>query len=374
MPWRPPTETTRYDTARVARLDPVARALNALKLPPAGDRKLGTILNALEMQIEDGGDHPEVNRLLIEALRAGVRHYVSERRARRVFAALDDLEAAEVEHWDQMRAGTLPSLDSLPENRLDDLMQEGYRHRWAGHGKHAADVWLKAWALVLELATPEMRTVEAFDARYPDLTESVFNWTSDLEEVLRNEGLSDPAYFRHQVRFVDEFLAQFPEVSDLSYVQMLRAKGEALFRLGRQEEGDAVYRDLIARSPDEGWAHIGWSDNYAFGFGIDRDIDRAEQILLEALKRPKLRDRVDALDRLATLYGESEQTEAYARTVAQLPADRRREVEERLSHRKQRREPVKPIAAQEKPGRNDPCWCGSGKKYKDCHWREDRLS
>jgi hypothetical protein len=24
---------------------------------------------------------------------------------------------------------------------------------------------------------------------------------------------------------------------------------------------------------------------------------------------------------------------------------------------------------QEKPGRNDPCWCGSGKKYKHCHWR-----
>ena len=21
----------------------------------------------------------------------------------------------------------------------------------------------------------------------------------------------------------------------------------------------------------------------------------------------------------------------------------------------------------EKPGRNDPCWCGSGKKYKKCH-------
>ena len=26
----------------------------------------------------------------------------------------------------------------------------------------------------------------------------------------------------------------------------------------------------------------------------------------------------------------------------------------------------------ERPGRNDPCWCGSGKKYKHCHWREDR--
>ena len=21
-----------------------------------------------------------------------------------------------------------------------------------------------------------------------------------------------------------------------------------------------------------------------------------------------------------------------------------------------------------KLGRNDPCWCGSGKKYKKCHW------
>jgi hypothetical protein len=25
-----------------------------------------------------------------------------------------------------------------------------------------------------------------------------------------------------------------------------------------------------------------------------------------------------------------------------------------------------------KPGRNEPCWCGSGKKYKHCHMRQDR--
>jgi preprotein translocase subunit SecA len=27
--------------------------------------------------------------------------------------------------------------------------------------------------------------------------------------------------------------------------------------------------------------------------------------------------------------------------------------------------------AKERPGRNEPCWCGSGKKYKYCHMRED---
>jgi preprotein translocase subunit SecA len=31
-----------------------------------------------------------------------------------------------------------------------------------------------------------------------------------------------------------------------------------------------------------------------------------------------------------------------------------------------------PHRAQRDVGRNDPCWCGSGKKYKDCHWRSDR--
>jgi hypothetical protein len=26
----------------------------------------------------------------------------------------------------------------------------------------------------------------------------------------------------------------------------------------------------------------------------------------------------------------------------------------------------------EQLGRNDPCWCGSGKKYKRCHYESDR--
>jgi preprotein translocase subunit SecA len=37
----------------------------------------------------------------------------------------------------------------------------------------------------------------------------------------------------------------------------------------------------------------------------------------------------------------------------------------------QRSEEHKP-SAKPKLGRNDPCWCGSGKKYKYCHLRKDR--
>ena len=31
----------------------------------------------------------------------------------------------------------------------------------------------------------------------------------------------------------------------------------------------------------------------------------------------------------------------------------------------------KPIKREHTPGRNDPCWCGSGKKYKNCHLNSD---
>jgi preprotein translocase subunit SecA len=31
-------------------------------------------------------------------------------------------------------------------------------------------------------------------------------------------------------------------------------------------------------------------------------------------------------------------------------------------------EKPRPVRAEEKPGRNEPCWCKSGKKYKRCHW------
>ena len=32
------------------------------------------------------------------------------------------------------------------------------------------------------------------------------------------------------------------------------------------------------------------------------------------------------------------------------------------------------VADKKKIGRNDPCWCGSGKKYKHCHYKEDKAA
>ena len=57
------------------------------------------------MQIEDGGDSPEVNRLLLDALRAGIRHQVDERTAQPALQAVDQFEQAESVRRRGVRAG-----------------------------------------------------------------------------------------------------------------------------------------------------------------------------------------------------------------------------------------------------------------------------
>ncbi len=46
-----------------------------------------------------------------------------------------------------------------------------------------------------------------------------------------------------------------------------------------------------------------------------------------------------------------------------------RNVPMKMSRGDEAEQPAEPVRAEKKPGRNDPCFCGSGKKYKACHGR-----
>src|SRR4051794_7754422 len=126
MTWKPSHVPVRYDQARVARLKPLQNAVSRLGLPPLRQRKLRALLGALEAQIEDGGDHPEVNALLLDALRAGIHHQVDDRAANDVLRAIDAFAQEEEQRWAQVRAGTLPPIELTLDEQIDDLMQEGY--------------------------------------------------------------------------------------------------------------------------------------------------------------------------------------------------------------------------------------------------------
>ena len=112
---------------------------------------------------------------------------------------------------------------------------------------------------------------------------------------------------------------------------------------------------------------------YYLGF-LDRakECEKAEAILRRALERPGLKDRGDVLDRLDDLYGKWGTPEKQAAVSAWRG--------EKGGSRPWLRRLLAPLEAGTgteaappvKPRRNEPCWCGSGKKYKHCHMKSDR--
>jgi tetratricopeptide (TPR) repeat protein len=367
MTWKPSHEPVRYDRARVAQLKPLQDAVGRLGLPPLRLRKLRALLGALEAQIEDGGDSPEVNALLLDALHAGVRHQVDDRAAQGVRRAIGTFAQAEEQRWMQVRAGTLPPIELTPEEQLDDLMQDGYRLQQAGNIAAACDRWLAAWELIRRLARPDMRTSFSFSRSYGTF-QSVFNWSSDIALELGNAGTKDPAYYEHLLRFSREYLAQFPDEDQNHVLNMLRSQGEALWFLGRRAEAEAVYAALVERLPDEGFGYIGWADHYWLYRDSPKEYARAVAILQRALARRALRDREHVLDRLAKLYSEWGRPDAQAAVLAQRAQGGSRRQQQRSQPLAGAAQPAPP---DKKPGRNEPCWCGSGKKYKRCHLDAD---
>lgn len=296
---------------------------------------------------------------------------------------LTDLLLADADLWDDLvpedPPAVLPPLparpawpQSPPRERLHDLVLQGEQMVRLGNRVAACDFWLEAWAIIRQLARPELRSAEAL-MRAHGLTLAVSSWAVELAWELGNAAIDDPAaYDEQQLGFSREYLALFPDSDPDTVVNLLRAQGEALWRMGRRPEAEATYRTLVERLPDEGWGYIGWSDQYWWmrQKGASPEYVPGETILKQALTRPSLRDRADVLERLAELYGEWGKPEEQARTAAQLA--RLRQASNRRAIAPPVGEVSAPAATARKPGRNEPCWCGSGRKYKHCHLHADQ--
>lgn len=139
-----------------------------------------------------------------------------------------------------------------------------------------------------------------------------------------------------------------------------------MWALGRRGEAEAVYGALVERFPDEGWGYIGWADEYWLWTDGPREYEPAEAIMTRALARPQLSERDVVLDRLRELYTQSGKPEKLARLPNGSAPEPRR-----LSAPAPTAAPPRPPAQAPRLGRNDRCWCGSGKKYKHCHLQSD---
>ena len=313
----------KIDQARLKTLEAVEESIQRLNLPMLRFRKVNTILNALKMQIEDGGDDPAVNDYLVKALRAAVISQVGETKGKLVFEALDGFERAEQDRSQRPKA---PPPEETPEDMVQSLnlsIDAGYRAMETYNSLAACKTWWEGWSIVRKLARPDIRSRADFRRVYRMDNPQFSNWCYDLMFELHNAGLSEASYQERRIEYIHEFLELFPgEQNDADIVLNFgRGKAEALWRLGQIPESEAAYTSLVDRLPDAGWAYIGWADEYWIFRDSSKDYVRGEAILKQALQRPNLQDRSDVLERLRDLYeewGKNTEAESVARQLNSL--------------------------------------------------------
>lgn len=249
---------------------------------------------------------------------------------------------------------------------LDDKMQAGYVQN-AEHNMHAAAVtWLDAWADVLRLCDAAgISSIEEFDDRFP-LTQSLFNWSQDLEMALENAGQHDGEMRQALIEFGEESLRRFPGEDQLTIENRRRALGGAYFDAGRTEKAEELFSSWLDADPGWGFGWIGWADCYLPWGGRAADFGRAEKILQRGYRVPGVRDRDIIADRLQEVCENTDRPDEARQYGEQAERLRQKPLRPAASPALAMAPPPGPTARRVKVGRNDPCPCGSGKKYKKC--------
>jgi hypothetical protein len=236
---------------------------------------------------------------------------------------------------------------------LNELMQEGFKRSMERDSTGACDVWMQAWeGIEREMDERGIKTVQGFDPVF-DGEQLIANWAPQFEMELYNASIADREYARMRIAFCGAYLGRMSDPNDENGLNMRRAIAEAHYKLGEGREGEAVFRALTEEHPAWAWGWIGWAEQYgSFGEPEHRDALRGIFILAQALDVAALEERDAVLERIQDIYleaGMTQEAEAVGNAMRGAPGSA----------------PTASAKA-EKPGRNDPCSCGSGKKYKKC--------
>lgn len=245
---------------------------------------------------------------------------------------------------------------------LDDKMQAGYAQDAENNTHQATVTWLNAWSDVLRLCDATgISSITEFDDRFP-LTQSLFNWSQDLETALYNAGRDNREMLRALIDFCEESLRRFPREDQLTTENRRRALAGAYFDADLTEKAEGLFQSWLDADPGWGWGWIGWADCYLPWGGEPKDFGRAEKLLHRGYLVPRVRDRADIAERLQHLCedtgrpGEARRFSEQARRLRQGPA----------RSPAGSAPPPGDTARTVKTGRNSPCPCGSEKKFKKC--------
>ena len=173
-------------------------------------------------------------------------------------------------------------LDKVCLESLDDKVQDGYRLLERDEAA-AARAWMRAWSDVLYLCDATgVRSIAEFDDRF-SMTQSLYNWSQDLQELLWNAGREDPGFLEARIAVCEEALRRFPHEDRLMMENRRRALAESRFEVGETDAADELFRTWLAADPRWGFGWVGWGYCHFAHAGGDSPSDfvEAERILRE---------------------------------------------------------------------------------------------
>lgn len=225
------------------------------------------------------------------------------------------------------------------------------------------EVWapLHAWRTLGQLRAES--AVEPLVTLFTYLDEDMDDWISeDLPETF---GLIGPA----AIPALRDFLA------DTTHGEWSRvAVANSLVKIAQQY---STARDEIIAIQIAQLAHFAEQDEY-FNACLVGDL-AADLHAVEAAPVIEQAFAADAVDLMMMGDWEDVQIELGLLTERQTPPQNYLALEmpgiveaRRMFQDFMERQPAIPPKSAKTPGRNEPCWCGSGKKYKHCHMQADK--
>ena len=225
----------------------------------------------------------------------------------------------------------------------------------------------------------------------PDKQSLLYNVTDILMSV--DDDLANCGMQEERLRLLREVLDIFPYQKDPMWSNYYVANViHVLYETGREDEGDAYFEEMYQAA-----ANPQLLNSYLITVWNSKQYDKAREIsdryategmmatdeilrsTVELIRGGKDKEDVSSagngnvLQKLKAMGGDDEDmteedVQAATEYIRGLPRKKQREVLKEIKA-SNRQEPI--VNTKPKIGRNDPCPCGSGKKYKNCCMKKD---
>jgi len=187
----------------------------------------------------------------------------------------------------------------LVTEQIGMLLYEGYSCLEGKDAVKACTFWLEAWEQLKLSIPPDAGSPEKLFTGNPYL----YGWCQDLEIELEQAGREDISFFEKRIKYCQEFCSCFPEAHSPVTLNMMRAKAESFFYLGKPAQGEQAFKALLDRYPSFALGYINWGDMYWLNRPdkqVPPDYDKAERIYRLAFTKGAEHGK-DVLDRLKQL-------------------------------------------------------------------------